>query len=98
MTKEQYARGTDPFALIPNEILDTAPDYHVVMVWCVIWRQANGSDEGCSESVTRLAKAARIGQHRTRDAIRWLKENGWLIAEERIGYTTRYRPSLEGNR
>ena len=96
MTTEQYARGTKPFSLIPNEILDTAPDYHVIMVWCAIWRHANGSDEGCWASVDRLAKVARIGKHRTRDAIRWLKENRWLIAEERPGFTTRYRSSLEG--
>ena len=96
MTTEQYGRGTKPFSLIPNEILDTAPDYHVIMVWCAIWRHGNGSDDGCWASVERLAKVARIGKHRTRDAIRWLKENRWLIAEERPGYTTRYRSSLEG--
>jgi len=66
------------------------------MVWCAIWRHGNGSDEGCWASVDRLAKIARIGKHRTRDAIRWLKENRWLIAEERPGFTTRYRSSLEG--
>jgi hypothetical protein len=66
------------------------------MVWCAIWRHGNGSDEGCWASVERLAKVARIGKHRTRDAIRWLKENRWLISEERPGFTTRYRSSLEG--
>lgn len=96
MTKEQYARGTKPFTLIPNEILDTAPDYHVIMVWCAVWRHGNGSSDGCWASIERLAKVARIGQHRTRDAIRWLKKNRWLIAEERPGFTTRYRSSLEG--
>ena len=96
MTTEQFARGTKPFTLIPNEILDAAPDYHIVMVWCAIWRHGNGSDDGCWASVERLAKVARIGKHRTRDAIRWLKENRWLIAEQRPGFTTRYRTSLEG--
>jgi hypothetical protein len=67
------------------------------MVWCAIWRHGNGSDEGCWASVDRLAKVSRIGKRdRTRDAIRWLKENGWLIAEERPGFTTRYLATLEG--
>ena len=96
MTTEQYGRQAKGFAFVPSEILDAAPGYHVMAVWCVIWRYAEGSDEGCSETLTDIAKVARVGQHRTRDAIRWLKENGWLIAEERSGYTTRYFPSLEG--
>ena len=96
MTKEQYGRRPKAFSLIPNEILDTAPDYHIAMVWCAIWRHGNGSDEGCWASVDRLAKVARIGRDRTRAAIKWLKENGWLIAEERPGFTTRYLCTLEG--
>lgn len=96
MTTDQYGRGTKPFSLIPNEILDTAPDYHVIMVWHAIWRHGNGSEEGCWASIERLASFARIGRHRTRDAIGWLKQNRWLIAEERPGYTTRYRAVLHG--
>jgi hypothetical protein len=96
MTTEQYGRRPKAFSLIPNEILDTAPDYHIPMVWCAIWRHGNGSDEGCWASVDRLSKVARIGRDRTRSAIKWLRENGWLVAEERPGYTTRYLCTLEG--
>jgi hypothetical protein len=96
MTAEQFGRGIRPFSLIPNEILDTAPDYHIIMVWCAIWRHANGSEEGCWASVQRLSKVARIGRDRTRSAIKWLKENGWLVANERPGFTTTYRCTLEG--
>ena len=96
MSSEQLGRGIKPFSIIPNEILDAAPDYHVVMVWCAIWRHANGSEEGCWASVQRISKVARIGIHRPRDAIKWLKENGWLIAVERPGFTTRYRCTMEG--
>ena len=96
MTAEQYGRRPKAFSLIPNEILDTAPDYHIPMVWCAIWRHGNGSDEGCWASVDRLSKVSRIGRDRTRSAIKWLRENGWLVAEERPGYTTRYLCTLEG--
>jgi len=96
MTVEQFGSGIKPFCLIPNEILDSAPDYHIIMVWCSIWRHGNGSDQGCWASVQRIAKVARIGRDRTRAAIKWLKENGWLISQERAGTTTRYRATLEG--
>lgn len=96
MTKEEYGRLQRPFAQIPNDILDAAPDYHVIMVWCAIWRHGHGSEQGCWASVERLAKVARVGRDRTRAAIKWLKENRWLIAEERSGYTTRYYCTMEG--
>lgn len=96
MTKEQYGRRPKAFSLVPNEILDTAPDYSIIMVWCAIWRHGNGSDQGCWASVDRLSKVSRIGRDRTRAAIKWLKENRWLIAEERPGFTTRYLCTLEG--
>lgn len=96
MIKDSATRGVKPFCLIPNEVIDTAPDYHVIMVWAAIWRHGNGSDDGCWASINRLAKYARIGKHRTRDAIQWLKENGWLLAVERPGFTNCYRLTLEG--
>lgn len=98
MTTEEYGRRPKAFSLIPNEILDTAPDYHIPMVWCAIWRHGNGSEQGCWASVERLSKVSRIGRDRTRSAIKWLRENGWLIAEERPGYTTRYLCTLEGGK
>lgn len=96
MTQEQYARKTKPFSLIPNEILDTAPNYHIIMVWCAIWRHGNGSDQGCWASLQRISRYARIGRDRTRDAIKWLKDNHWLVAVERPGFTTCYHATLEG--
>jgi len=68
------------------------------MVWCAIWRHGNGSDQGCWASVDRLSKVSRIGRDRTRIAIKWLKQNNWLVAEERPGYTTRYLCTLEGGK
>ena len=96
MIKDSATRGIKPFCLIPNEVIDAAPDYHIIMVWTAIWRHGNGSDEGCWASINRLAKYSRIGKHRTRDAIQWLKQNGWLIAVERPGFTNCYRLTLEG--
>lgn len=96
MIKDSATRGIKPFCLIPNDVIDAAPDYHIIMVWTAIWRHGNGSDEGCWASINRLAKYSRIGKHRTRDAIQWLKQNGWLIAVERPGFTNCYRLTLEG--
>ena len=84
MTTEQYGRGTKPFSLIPNEILDTAPDYHVIMVWCAMWRHGNGSDDGCWASVDRLANGNFLIT--ATSTIGYLKTSDFAIPTGKRGY------------
>ena len=94
--KVELKRLDEPFVMVPNRLWMSTPDAAYVQVWCSIFFRANGNAEGCWATLINIAKAARIGQHKTRDAIKWLVENGWLHETKRPGYTTIYTTDLRG--
>jgi hypothetical protein len=96
--KIQLKRLDEPFVMVPNRLWRSVPDAAYVQIWCSIFSRANGNSDGCWATVINIAKDARIGQHKTRDAIKWLVVNGWLHETKRPGFTTVYATDLRGGR
>lgn len=96
--KIQLKRLDEPFVMVPNRLWQSVPDAAYIQVWCAIFTRANGNAEGCWSTVINIAKSARIGQHKTRDAIKWFVANGWLHETKRPGFTTVYVTDLRGGR
>jgi hypothetical protein len=79
------------FCLMPNQLLDEAPDKSFCLVYLVVYRHGNGSPQGCWCSHQQISRESGVYLKGVRRALAWLEEHGWLEANRRTGSTTVYR-------
>ena len=88
------APATESFVMLPCRLMDEIPRNvraHTMMVYSVLHRRGWHSDQGCWAAVSSLSEDSGVGEHSVRAAIRWLLDAGWIVKEERPGYTSVYR-------
>jgi len=83
------------FVALPNALIKEAPDLRIWGVYAVVRLHGFGSEQGCWVSVATVMKETGAGRRTVQHALAWLRENGWLVAEERPGSTTVYRVLTE---
>jgi len=83
------------FVALPNALMKEAPDLRIWGVYAVVRLHGFGNEQGCWVSVATVMKETSAGRRTVQHALAWLRENGWLVAEERPGSTTVYRVLAE---
>ena len=84
------APRTPGFAVLPHALMNQVQDAAVWAVFAAVYSHASKKQQGCSASVKTLSQQTGAGLRTVQHALAWLRENGWLVAEERPGYTTVY--------
>jgi DNA-binding transcriptional regulator PaaX len=84
------APRTPGFAVLPHALMRQVQDAAVWAVFAAVYSHASKEQQGCSASVATVMKETGAGRRTVQHALAWLRENGWLVAEERPGYATVY--------
>lgn len=104
MSDEQHPLGENvKFVMIPQQLMDEAPDPKIWAVFAVIYRHANGNKNGCFASTATIANEAGVGINSVRKITRWLYDHGYLRAEKRnhdtnVFYAYPFRATPSRNR
>jgi len=91
----EFKVSASGFVALPNALMKEAPDLRIWGVYAAVRLHGFGSEQGCWISVANLMKETGAGKRTVQHALAWLRENGWLVAEERPGSTTVYRVLAE---
>lgn len=75
--------------------MDSIQDARIWAVFAVVHRHGFGSAEGCWTSVETIHRESGVSRKVVQRSLSWLRENGWLTAKPRLGYTTVYRVLAE---
>ena len=77
------------FAAIPYKLMDQA-DAPTWAVYAVLHRHGWNSEQGCWVSVHTIHVETGISRKIVQRCLKWLKQTGWIEAQQRLGYTTVY--------
>ena len=91
----EFKVSASGFVALPNALMKEAPDFRIWGIYAAVRLHGYGSEQGCWISVATLMKETNAGRRTVQHALAWLRENGWLVAEERPGSTTVYRVLAE---
>lgn len=81
--------GSNPrFVMLPEQLMDEAPDPKIWAVFAVIYKKANGNSKGCFCSTETLSELSGVGVNSVRKCTQWLHANGYLKAIKRQDNTT----------
>ena len=71
-----------------HKVDDAGLDVYAFRIYCRIARRAGSRGDGCTESLSNMAKGCKMGKRRAREALRELEDRGLVRTNERPGQTS----------